>query len=404
MSNSVTFKFGSTLEGKTIEANDLVAINDGIAKGGNSNYGSIYKGNKILGTTEADKLYTTEDIQIAGGPLETELNKVFKDGKIPAGTSLHEFFKLMACTDTYPLTSSIDGTFKVELSKPSISASIKADSVVEIGTSVTINKISAVASTPNATSAEVSGMTYGYKTTIDGTKNDAEIIARSWRYNVNADDKYSLTASVSGFTGLTNSSDSDADVANCYLDAQTLKVGLGTNKLTVTESGVGYTGSVEGIDSVYIVSNIGSTSEDKKTAAIAAQTNVVKYPANSSKEYKLTGVYPVFGNFDGVEITNSTETKFPIANSTEFTKEYPAETNIRVSFAYPSGRTVTVKFWDKFANAYVDYTGGFTDVTEAKKRIINGEEVQYNLWTRVGENALGATDFKFVLSKSTSEE
>ena len=98
MSNSVNFKFGSTLEGKEIAENDLVAINEGIAEGGNSNYGSIYKGDKILGTTEADKLYTTEDITIAGGPMESILTKVFKDGKIPSGTSLHDFFKLMACT------------------------------------------------------------------------------------------------------------------------------------------------------------------------------------------------------------------------------------------------------------------------------------------------------------------
>lgn len=344
MSNSVHFKFGSTLEGKDITANDLVAINEGIAEGGNSNYGSIYKGDKILGTTEADKLYTTEDITIAGGPMEALLSKVFTNGKIPAGTSLHDFFKLMACTDTYPSTSSVDGTFSVSISKPSISASVKTKSVVEVGSTTKINKIAAVASSTSTTSAQVSGLTYGYKASLNGDENTATSISKSWTYNVNTSDKYSLSASVTGFTGLVNYSDSDSDVANCYLDAQTLTVGLGSNKLTVEETGVGYTGSIDGIDSVYIISNIGSTSEDKKTTAISAQTNIVKRPANNSQSYELTGVYPVFGNFTDSGIIRGAETKFPIANSKEFTKVYPAETNIRVAFAYPAGRTLSVKF------------------------------------------------------------
>lgn len=402
MSNSVNFKFGSTLEGKTIDANDLVAINEGIAEGGNSNYGSIYKGDKILGTTEADKLYTTEDITIAGGPMESLLSMVFTDGKIPAGTSLHDFFKLMACTDTYPSTSSVEGTFGVSISAPSISASVRSGSVVEVGSTTKINKISAVASTPSATNAQVSGLTYGYKTVIDGAKNASTSISKSWTYNVNTDDKYSLEASVSGFTGLVNSSDSDATLANCYLDEQTLTVGLGSNKLTVTESGVGYTGSVDGINSVYIVSNIGSTSEDKKTVAIDAQSNVVRTPSNNSSEYTLTGVYPVYNNINGTSLKASVDNKMTLADNTIFEIEFPAENANRVAFAYPANRTVTVQVYNTMAHAYENYSGSYSDVAEADKRNINGIETQYNVWTRVDENANDAVKYKFTLSKKTS--
>lgn len=402
MSNSVNFKFGSTLEGKDIAANDLVAINEGIAEGGNSNYGSIYKGDKILGTTEADKLYTTEDITIAGGPMESLLTKVFKDGKIPAGTSLHDFFKLMACTDTYPTTSSVDGTFSVSISNPSITASVKTGSVVEFGSTTKINKVSATASVPSATAAQVTGLTYGYKTTADGAKNDATNISKSWSYNVNSDDTYSLTASVSGFTGLINSSDSDAVIENCYLDEQTLTVGLGANKLTVTESGVGYTGSVDGISSVYIISNIGSTSDDKKTAAISAQTNVERNPANKSSEYTLTGVYPVYNNVNGSALKAEVTNKMTLADNTVFEISFPAEGSNRVAFAYPANRTVSVQVYNTMAKAYENYSGSYTDVAETDKRNINGNEVQYNVWTRVDENANDAVKYKFTLSKKTS--
>lgn len=179
MSNSVNFKFGSTREGKEITTNDLVAINAGIAEGGNSNYGSIYKGDKILGTTEADKLYTTEDITIAGGPMESLLTKVFKDGKIPAGTSLHDFFKLMACTDTYPSTSSVEGTFSTSITAPSVTGSKSSGSIMEIGSTVTINKITANATSVNTTDAIVSGMTYGYKSTKDDVTNSNTSISKS---------------------------------------------------------------------------------------------------------------------------------------------------------------------------------------------------------------------------------
>ena len=402
MSNSVNFKFGSTLEGKNIADNDLVAINEGIAEGGNSNYGSIYKGKKILGTTEADKLYTTEDITIAGGPMESLLTKVFKDGKIPAGTSLHDFFKLMACTDTYPTTSSVDGTFSVSISAPSITASVKTGSVVEFGSTTKINKVSATASLPSATAAQVTGMTYGYKTTADGAKNDATSISKSWSYNVNSDDTYSLTASVSGFTGLVNSSDSDAVIENCYLDEQTLTVGLGANKLTVTESGVGYTGSVDGISSVYIISNIGSTSDDKKTAAISAQTNIERNPTNKSSEYTLTGVYPVYNNVNGSALKAEVTNKMTLADNTVFEISFPAEGSNRVAFAYPANRTVSVQVYNTMAKAYENYSGSYTDVAETDKRNINGNEVQYNVWTRVDENANDAVKYKFTLSKKTS--
>lgn len=84
MSNSVNFKFGSTLEGKSITDNDLVLINEGMVDGGNSTYGSIYKGDKIVGTTKADKLMTTEEITVTG----VNVGNLSNGTKIAAGTDI----------------------------------------------------------------------------------------------------------------------------------------------------------------------------------------------------------------------------------------------------------------------------------------------------------------------------
>lgn len=87
MANSVKFKFGSSLEGKTVEESDFVAVNKGMAEGAADTekvYGSIYKGDKILGTTEADKLMTTDELTVTGVTVGNLANGT----KIPAGTDI----------------------------------------------------------------------------------------------------------------------------------------------------------------------------------------------------------------------------------------------------------------------------------------------------------------------------
>jgi hypothetical protein len=87
MSNSVNFKFGSTIENKTIADNDFVAVNKGMAadaEAGSEKYGSIYKGDKILGTTEADKLYTTDELVVTGVTVGNLTNGT----KIEAGSDI----------------------------------------------------------------------------------------------------------------------------------------------------------------------------------------------------------------------------------------------------------------------------------------------------------------------------
>lgn len=87
MANNVNFKFGPTLDGKTVNDGDFVAINKAMAEDAvdtDKIYGSIYKGDKILGTTEADKLMTTEDITVTG----VTVGNLANGAKIPAGTDI----------------------------------------------------------------------------------------------------------------------------------------------------------------------------------------------------------------------------------------------------------------------------------------------------------------------------
>ena len=94
MTDSVKFKFGSTLEGKTVNDSDFVAVNKGMAEGAGDTdkiYGSIYKGDKILGTTEADKLMTTEELTVTGVTVGNLANGT----TISAGTDIMALLKQM---------------------------------------------------------------------------------------------------------------------------------------------------------------------------------------------------------------------------------------------------------------------------------------------------------------------
>ena len=101
MSNSVKFKYGTTAENKTFEDNDLVTISKGFSDGSTAldkKQGTIYKGDCIVGTSEASHLVLSSDIVVAGGPLESEGKTAF-GSTIPAGTSLQDLMVKLFCVE-----------------------------------------------------------------------------------------------------------------------------------------------------------------------------------------------------------------------------------------------------------------------------------------------------------------
>lgn len=122
MANSIKFKFGSTLEGKTIADNDLVAINKGLAADaseGAEKYGSLYKGDKILGTTEANKLYTTDELVVTGVTV----------GNLSNGTTISAGSDIMSI-----LTQMLMKELGVSATKPSAKIAGDSSKTVEKGT------------------------------------------------------------------------------------------------------------------------------------------------------------------------------------------------------------------------------------------------------------------------------
>lgn len=71
--------------------------------------------------------------------------------------------------------------------------------------------------------------------------------------------------------------------------------------------------------------------------------------------------------------------------------------------AVPEGFTITkVEAYNPMAQVYQTYTGNSKFENELETRDINGTQVQYQLWTRQGDNKNDATQYRFTLSKKLS--
>lgn len=392
----VNFKFADTLEGKTVTEDDLVVINKSFAEGatsGSEKFGSTYKGTAIVGTTEADKLRIVEDITVAGGVIAA--SGVFENDVIPAGMSVEEIIRKLICVEKWPTTTSTKGSISASVAAPTVKANVANKAVVEYGSTVTFEAITAGAVTFSGSNSRVEGFTYGYSADLDedhisGSKS---VIASRGSEVKGAT---SLSAVVSGFSALTNVSGSTLGSQSVTCDK------VGSNTMTVNISSETCSAKIPSIPSYYIVSNMGNLSEEHKSAAIAEVSYSIASVSNAVS-FAVTAVYPVFNNISGDSLTSAVETKLPLANTQSFTVEYPSEMGIApyASFAYPANRTLTVEI-KQIDGSFKAYAGTSTDVDEANKRSINGKDVQYKVWTRTGVDKLGANTYKFTLSKSTS--
>ena len=188
---NVNFKYGASIEGKTVADGDFVAINKALAEGASDSdkkYGSIYKGDKILGTTEADKLMTTEDITVTG----VTVGNLANGATIPAGTDIMSLLAQMLAKE-----------LGVSATKPSAKLAGDTSKTVEKGT-----VISGKTYTATYTDGKYTGVT-GYNYTLAA----------------------GCAATGATFTGVTGTESRDGNVFSLAADDFTV-----TNTVTVSAS------------------------------------------------------------------------------------------------------------------------------------------------------------------------
>lgn len=331
MANSVNFKYGSTTEGKTIEANDFVAINKGLAADaatGAEKYGSIYKGDKILGTTEANNLVLTSDIVIAGGPLEADGKTAF-GSTIPAGTSLQDIMLKLFCVEKWPVktngstnVSTSDATLVSTVATPSLTYNGKTannnSTTVEVGTTVSYEAKSG-ASSYTATPHKASGFTYGYSAADDNTKDSSDTSKSAAFGTISAVSTAVPTLTLSGKVAETINGTAGSASTGAATKSGSVVIAEGNNKIKAQSKSITYTGTCSALAQLYGCSNLNNTHKadgTTYTSTAKEEVTLTSTAVNSGTiEINCIGAYKVFVGYVAAVPTTSAGVRAMSANS-----------------------------------------------------------------------------------------
>lgn len=419
--NSVNFKFGSTIKDKTIDTNDLVVINEGLAEGGNEKFGSVYKGNKMVGTTKADSLYTTEPITIAGGPLADFFEDAY-GGTIPAGTSLQDFISALACVELWPnpAATASYGALTSTLSAPASTQSWSgSNKLVEYGSTIEVGKVTAANASANSPALTFSNFAYGFATTTGKhpvNKNATPSKVDATVTTDTTDVEYTLSRTYSTNVGrpVDHSADSvkGANGSGLSFAAENVTAGLGENtvQFTLSVNKQIHSATVAAPSVYYALSNLGNTDKDNVSQQKVDKTATHTYTPNpaipasaSSSTYKVTGVWPVYSNIKNGAFTADTTTCYTLQTSNVFEfSNTPAEGTYKFMFDYPATHTVS-KFemkdpsgnWKPVASAYN------ADSLENHFKTVQGVKRDYKRLTTAG--GAGEQNYRITLNKSLDQ-
>lgn len=244
---------------------------------------------------DADVTKLRKDITVAGLTGQLGAGGYANNDVIPAGTDIYTILQNLLCKELYASPTSTNGTISASITAPVVT--LDNTGTVEVGTLVKMTSATVGNSTVSTTPNKVTGMEYGYSSADDDTVDSTDkSIEKTWTTRATGGN-YSMSATVTGFNAdtVTNVQTVPSTVNAQSMNETTLGcVAEGSNTITVSVTGDTFTGSIDGIDSVYHCSNLGNTDASKKTTAVPAQTDKVSNAPTNSKEIIVTGVYKYF--------------------------------------------------------------------------------------------------------------
>jgi hypothetical protein len=248
-----------------------------------------------------DAAITSKDITIEGGQWEAAVKTVYTGGTVPAGTTWESFLESMLCVEKFPGTISTTSAFTVSFG--TLDPGVDKSGTVEVGTSVTLNKVNALNTTAHTQSISVGsfsgadGKTYGYKKGEDGSHVNSKTYTETLTPTLSASSK-ALKVTFSGFVDAVNSGSAIATkTAEGSIEAVTMYAMSGTNKVTVYQTGDTYTSSsAVTAGTLYAATNLKNYYKSDKVTpnTITPSCPVVNKTATGSKEYTVTGQFKYF--------------------------------------------------------------------------------------------------------------
>lgn len=250
----------------------------------------------------------SEDIVIAGLDGQFGAGNYENGQTIPAGTDIYTILQNILCKELYPtgvksVSASATASMKsliLELSKSGTVLELSKSGTVEVGTLVKLTKGETNGSSVSKTDSSVTGMTYGYSSENDNTKdsNDSSIV-KVCLADI-ADNNYEISASISsGF---------NADSENYSKTTPATKTGTGkasleatnlgcviegSNSIQISATGASYSYSADEISKVYYCSNLGKTDDTHYHNGVSAVSGTTGKPTKTASA-SVTGSYLYF--------------------------------------------------------------------------------------------------------------
>ena len=287
-------------------------------EGTNDNYLVMEEGKLAVREIEADDTKLKKPIVVAGLSGQFGAGNYSNGNTIPAGTDIQTILQNLLCKELYPTATSTNGTISNSIAQPTVTLSHSG--TIEVGTEVSLNSASVAESTVSTTPNKVTGMTNGYSAADDDSADStATSVSKDWSTS-RTGNAYSMSATVTKFNGGNTTATTPATVATRSMTATTLGYAAeGTNKIKVSVTGDTFTGSVEEIPVMYLVSNLGNTDVSKKTTKVNAQSNITPAAPTNSREVSVTGKYKYFLGYSD----NTTYNQF----NSESVRKLNAKTN-----------------------------------------------------------------------------
>ena len=278
-------------------------------------------------------------------------------------------------------------------------------SVMEVGSVLNLGSVSLGLANISKPSRVGRGFTWGYSVDNDNKKDNGNNNPPVKDGVSSLVGKYSLTETYTPSNiGIVRTVESSENYENVKFDAGSVKIALGSNKITFSASSPSGSYTHPEYPEYFVVSNLGNTNENKKLEKSDEVNKTITQITDNSKSIEVTGVYPVYVNIDSGSLVEDTKEMELTDSNTIVFENAPSEvaSKIHFTFDYPATHDVVSFMIMDVSRNFVDYASPYDKVYETITKVINGEIVSYKRLKTTG-NFIGVSTYKIILSKGLDE-
>ena len=335
-------------------------------------------------------------ITVAG--LSGSIGNVSNGKTYTTDNTVEDVLRDLLCKEIYPDVSLSTSNPDISFGDMDGATASNHKSVMEVGSVLNLNPVTISSASITSGYRSGSGFTYGYSANNDGNKdgdnNPPSISATSSLVG-----SYSLIEEyIPSSIGTVRTANSSEKYTDVNFEAGSVKIGLGSNTITITATSPSGTYTHPEYPEYYVVSNLGNTNENEKLSKTSAVEGILNAITKSST-ISVTGVYPVYVNIDSGSLVDET-VKMSLTASNIFEFNVPSEvaSGIHFTFDYPATHTITSFKIKDLSGNFVDYSATYEAESDTITKVIGEENVSYKRLVTTGA-LQGVGTYKITLSK-----